>query len=252
MARRIAFINEKGGTGKTTLVLNIGDYIARQGKKVLLVDMDPQGHIGKSLGVDVQCARYSVFDLLIEKDLSVKEAVLPTSNENLKIVVANKLLTDLTINIAKDSDRHVKLKQKLDEVEGFDFILIDSPPSLGLLTVNILLASDEIIIPVSMTYLALDGCAEIISSINLVRKNFNHDTIHISKVIPTLYRDTALSNAILNRLRGHFGEKLSKTVLKFDDKIDQSQSFGKTIFEFAPNSEGAQLLANLGNEVMNL
>jgi chromosome partitioning protein len=252
MARRIAFINEKGGTGKTTLVLNIGDYIARQGKKVLLVDMDPQGHIGKSLGVDVQCARYSVFDLLIEKDLSVKEAVLPTNNENLKIVVANKLLTDLTINIAKDSDRHVKLKQKLDEVEGFDFILIDSPPSLGLLTVNILLASDEIIIPVSMTYLALDGCAEIISSINLVRKNFNHDTIHISKVIPTLYRDTALSNAILNRLRGHFGEKLSKTVLKFDDKIDQSQSFGKTIFEFAPNSEGAQLLANLGNEVMNL
>lgn len=252
MARRIAFINEKGGTGKTTLVLNIGDYIARQGKKVLLVDMDPQGHIGKSLGVDVQCARYSIFDVLIEKTLPLKDAVLPTCNDNLKIVVSNKLLTDLTINIAKDADRHIKLKEKLDEVEGFDFILIDSPPSLGLLTVNILLAAEEIIIPVSMTYLALDGCAEIISSINLVRRNFGHEGIHISKVIPTLYRDTPLANAVLNRLTAHFGEKLSKTVLRFDDKIDQSQSFGKTVFEFAPNSEGAELLADLGKEVMNL
>ena len=251
MSRKIAFINEKGGTGKTTLALNIGDYIARQGKKVLLIDMDPQGHIGKSMGIDVQSVRHTIFDVLVDENVSMEEVIYPSSNENLKLVISNKLLTDLVINIAKDQDRHLKLKQKIDSVKGFDYILIDSPPSLGLLTVNILLAAEEVIIPVSMTYLALDGCAEIISSIKLVRKNFDHDKIHISKVVPTLYRENPLARTVLGRLQKHFGECVSKTILRFDEKIDQSQSFGKTIFEFAPDSDGAKMLADLGKEVMH-
>ena len=250
MSRKIAFINEKGGTGKTTLALNIGDYIARQGKKVLLIDMDPQGHIGKSMGIDVQSARSTIFDVLVDENVSMEEVICPSSNEHLKLVISNKLLTDLVINIAKDHDRHLKLKQKIDAVKGFDYILIDSPPSLGLLTVNILLAAEEVIIPVSMTYLALDGCAEIISSIKLVRKNFDHDKIHIAKVVPTLYRENPLARTVLGRLQKHFGESVSKTILRFDEKIDQSQSFGKTIFEFAPDSDGAKMLADLGKEVM--
>ena len=251
MSRKIAFINEKGGTGKTTLALNIGDYIARQGKKVLLIDMDPQGHIGKSMGIDVQSARHTIFDVLVDENVSMEEVIYPSSNENLKLVISNKLLTDLVINIARDQNRHLKLKQKIDSVKGFDYILIDSPPSLGLLTVNILLAAEEVIIPVSMTYLALDGCAEIISSIKLVRKNFDHDKIHISKVVPTLYRENPLARTVLGRLQKHFGECVSKTILRFDEKIDQSQSFGKTIFEFAPDSDGAKMLADLGKEVMH-
>ncbi len=252
MVRRIAFINEKGGTGKTTLTLNLGDYLARQGKKVLLVDMDPQGHIGKSIGIDVQSARYSIFDVLISNRLPPEEAILPTKTDNLKMVISNKLLSDLTINIGRDQDRHTKLKQFIDRLTGFDYILIDSPPSLGLLTVNILLGVEEVMIPVSMTYLALDGCAEMLSSIKLVRKNFDHENIRISKIIPTLYRDNPVAKAVLQRIQSHFGDKCSKTILTFDEKIDQAQSFGQTIFEFAPDSEGAKMFANLGKEVMTL
>lgn len=251
MVRKIAFINEKGGTGKTTLALNIGDYLARQGKKVLLVDMDPQGHVGKSIGIEVQHARHTIFDALVDKNISIKDVTLPTGNENLKVVVSNKLLTDLIINIAQDHDRHLKLRNKLDQAGEYDFILVDSPPSLGLLTVNIFLGVNEVIIPVSMTYLALDGCAEIISSIKLVKENFEHDKLQISRVIPTLYQENPLASAILGRLQTHFKERMSKTILKYDEKFNQSQSFGKTIFEFAPDSEGSRMMANLGDEVMN-
>ncbi|MBI5178079.1 MAG: ParA family protein [Nitrospinae bacterium] len=250
--RKIAFVNEKGGSGKTTLTINVGAWLAMQGKKVLILDMDPQGHVGKSLGVDVHKVQKSVFDLLIYPDVRMEEAMLPTANKNLFIVPANKRLTDFVINVAHQPDRHIRLRNKVDTLEGFDYLLVDSPPSLGLLTVNILLAAQEVVIPVSLTYLALDGCAEIMDTVKVVRENFGHLDLRISLVVPTFFRDTILVQSILNKLTHHFGGGMSKTVIKFDMKLDQAQSFGKTIFEFDPASLGAKMMESVASEVMAL
>ncbi len=248
--RRIAFVNEKGGSGKTTLTINVGAWLAAQGKKVLILDLDPQGHVGKSLGVDVHHAKKTVFDLLIYPESAIEDCMVPTNTPNLYIVPANKRLTDFAINVAQQRDRHLRLKAKADELKGFDFLLVDSPPSLGLLTVNIMLAADEIVIPVSLTYLALDGCAEILDTVKVVKENFGHQKLRVSLVVPTFFRNTILVQSILNKLKHHFGGRLSATVVGFDMRLDQAQSFGKTIFEFAPESLGAEMMASVAREVL--
>ncbi len=250
--RKIAFVNEKGGSGKTTLAINVGAWLASQGKRVLLLDMDPQGHVGKSLGVDIHKLKSTIFDLLIYPDAKIEDAAIPTDSENLFIVPANKRLTDFVINVSDHENRHLKLKNKADQLQGFDYLLIDSPPSLGLLTVNILLATNEVVIPVSLTYLALDGCAEIMDTITVVRENFGHSSLKVSMVVPTFFRSTILVQSLLNKLRHHFGKNMSKTIVKFDMKLDQAQSFGKTIFEFAPDSLGANMMEGVAREVMAL
>lgn len=250
--RKISFVNEKGGSGKTTLTVNIGAYIAMQGKKVLILDMDPQGHIGKSLGIDVRRIDNTIFDVLVSEDVRLKEAIRKTSIENLDIVPSNKLLTDFVINVADHEDRHLKLKKKMAELSDYDYVLIDCPPSLGLLTVNILLSVNEVIIPVSLTYLALDGCAEIVDTVKTVRRNFNKNDLDITMAVPTFYRNTNMADIIVEKLRKYFGNKVSNTIIKFDVKIDQAQSFGKTIFEFAPKSQGALMMEELAREVMEI
>jgi len=248
--RKITFVNEKGGSGKTTLSVNVGAWLADAGKKVLLVDMDPQGHVGKSLGINIHAVEKSAFDILLYPEVSIEEATIETGIKNLYLLPANKLLTDVVVNISTHSDRHLKLKKKMDEVSGYDFIIVDSPPSLGLLTVNILLAVEEVVIPVSLTYLALDGCAEIIETVNIVNQNFGHGSLRVTLVVPTFYRDSILVKSIMNKLKNHFGDKLAKTIIENDMKIDQAQSFGKSIFDFAPDSHGAKMMGLIAKEVL--
>ncbi len=247
--RIISFVNEKGGCAKTTLTVNVAAAIAATGKRVLVVDMDPQGHIGKSLGIDVKNLELTIFDVLIDDDVQLIDAVQQTKIPGLDVVPTNKLLTDLVVNISKDRDRHLKLKKSLAGLD-YDMVFIDAPPSLGLITVNILMAVTEVIIPVSLTYLALDGCAEMLDTVQVVRRNFNRKDLVVSLVVPTFYRDTKLANKILEKLQESFKQKLCKTILKYDVKIDQAQSFGKTIFEFAPRSEGAKMISNIAREVL--
>jgi len=161
-------------------------------------------------------------------------------------------LTDVVVNVSKHSDRHRKLRDKMDQAVEYDYILIDSPPSLGLLTVNILFACTEVVIPVSLTYLALDGCAEILDTIKIVRENFDHDELGLSLVVPTFFMETILVESIMNKLKNHFGSKMSKTVIKYDMKLDQAQSFGRTIFDFAPDSPGAKAMASVAKEIIEL
>lgn len=250
--RKIAFVNEKGGSGKTTLSVSVAAWLALQGKKVLIIDMDPQGHVGKSLGMNVHVIEKTIFDLLLYPDVSVADVAIPSNYENLFVVPANKILTDVVVNVSKHHDRHRKLKEKIDRAEGYDFIIIDSPPSLGLLTINILIASTEVVIPVSLTYLALDGCAEILDTMNTVRKNFGHSELELCLVVPTFFNETILVNSIMNKLKNHFSAKMSKTTIGFDMKLDQAQSFGKTIFDFAPDSLGAKHMGEVAKEVMEI
>ncbi|MBU0516336.1 MAG: ParA family protein [Proteobacteria bacterium] len=247
--QRFALLNEKGGTGKTTLTLNLGAYLAGQNKRVLMVDMDPQGHLGKSLGINVRRIPKTTFDLLLDARVELPQALIRSRIPNLDMVLSNKRLSDAVLNIGRHRDRHLKLRTKLGPLADYDFLLIDSPPSLGLLTVNILLAVSRVIIPVSCSFLALDGCAEVLKSLRMVRRHLGHTDLDVGFVVPTLYHDTALAREVVRRLAGYFNQKLGTTI-PYDVSIDQAQSYGQTVFEFAPHSAGTEALSRLGEEVI--
>lgn len=248
--RRIVFLNEKGGTGKTTISTHFAVYSALNGsRRVLLLDMDPQGQVSKALGLDSRGAKKDMFDLLVDDRLPLEAAVRASRFNGLDIVTANKRLTDFSVNVAEDDDRFLKLLKKVGNTKDYDYIVIDPPPSLGLITLNILMAVDEIFIPVSLTYLALDGCAEIVETVRLVRDNFGKDDLEIAGVIPTFYRRTRLAGEIIAKLKDEFGERFFESMLRFNVKIDEAQSYGKTIFEYAPRSKGAEMMAGICEEV---
>jgi chromosome partitioning protein len=250
--RRIAFINEKGGTCKTTLAVNLGAWLARhKGKRVLLIDLDSQGHCGKSLGVDVRAVGKTALDLLVDPDVSVDGAALPTAVQNLWLVPANKALADFPVRVAHDADRSRKLDRKLEGVDAFDYVLFDAPPSMGLTTTNIFLAAREIVIPVALTYLALDGCAEIMDTVKRVNEENAGLGLAVTMVVPTLYRRTALADEILKKLAAYFPEELCKTALGYSVRIDEAQSHGRTIWEYAPSCRGAQMLEAIGKELLS-
>jgi chromosome partitioning protein len=251
--RRIAFINEKGGTGKTTLAVNVAAYFAqRKGLTTLLVDLDTQGHAGKSLGIDVRSVKPNAFHFLCERGVRLEEVMQPTMVPKLFLVPSYKQMSEFPTVMGTDARRARRLSDKLEaaNLAGFDVILFDSPPSMGLTTLNILLASTEVVIPVAVTYLALDGCAEIVETARRAAEEHGQAELSISLVVPTLYRHTVLAEEILEKLRSYFPGKLAKTSLAFNVKIDEAQSHGKTIWEYAPSSRGAQMLAAIAEEVL--
>lgn len=249
--RRIAFINEKGGTCKTTLAVNVAAFFARtKGMKVLLVDLDTQGHAGKSLGVDVRSVRPNVFHLLSDDSVRLSDCIHPTGVENLHVVPSYKEMSEFPTAVAHREDRASLLARRLaNEAQGYDAVLFDAPPSMGLTTFNILVAATEVVVPVALTYLALDGCAEMVQTVEDVAKKYGRDDLRISLVVPTLYRKTALADEILGKLKEYFPDSLATTPLGFNVKIDEAQSHGRTIWEYAPWSRGAQMLEAISEEV---
>ncbi|WP_242394953.1 ParA family protein [Anaeromyxobacter oryzisoli] len=249
--RRIAFINEKGGTCKTTLCVNVAARLAARGQRVLVVDLDTQGHAGKSLGVDVRDLSPTVHDWLLDYAIGFDDVVRPTGVENLDLVPANKDLAAFPVAVAPAPDRADRLDQRLATIRPgrYDVVLLDAPPSLSLVTENVLRAARELVVPVALTYLALDGCAEIVRSLERLRAERGRAP-ELLLVVPTLYRKTQLADEILARLQERFPETLSRTVLGWSVKVDEAQSHGRTIFEYAPRSSGAAALAALGDEIL--
>ncbi len=197
--RRIAFINEKGGSCKTTLASSVGDYLARvRGKRVLLIDLDPQGQLGKVLGVEVGAERSTALEMLLDAVLGEDERsnlpVVRARHPNLDLVPANKSLALFPQEVAdhQGNENHY-LRQALEHVDDYDFIIFDSPPSFGTITLNILLAASEVVVPVPLTYLALDGAAEMTRTVEMVRSRFDHPALSISMVVPTFARRTRLA-----------------------------------------------------------
>ena len=271
--RRIAFINEKGGSAKTTLVANVSAYLAlRRGRRVLAIDMDPQGQLGKVLGVDIR-RRRSAIDLLLDSVLGdpaldgppadalgeegrTPASALPiarTRIPQLDIIVANKSLALFpSWEGGEQSDPTNRLARALaraPEVEGYDFVFFDAPPSFGSLTLNVLRAATEVVIPVPLTYLALDGCAELMRTMATVRSRYQHPHLRVSMVIPTFYRRTRLANEILERLKHRFPKEIAHSVLGYHVRLDEAQSRGLSIFEFAPRDRGAKIMAELAEEL---
>ena len=268
--RRIAFINEKGGSGKTTLVANIASYLAmHRGRRTLAIDMDPQGQLGKVLGLEVRQPRRSSIELLVNSilgeparpeslDAPKESPALPslaTRIPNLRIVVANKslaLFPGWTGREPGDPDPTARLRTSLQnapETEDYDFVFFDAPPSFGPLTLNVLRASDEVVVPVPLTYLALDGCAELMRTLKLVRTRYGHSKLRVSMVIPTFYRRTKLAHEILEKLKQRFPKEIAHTVLGYHVKVDEAQSRGLSIFEYAPRDRSAKAIAALAEEL---
>jgi chromosome partitioning protein len=248
--RRIAFVNEKGGTCKTTLCVNTAAWIAGQrGKRVLLADLDTQGHAGKALGVDVRGLSPTIRDVLVGNSLSVAQVARPTAVPGLDLLPANKDLAGMPVEVAAFPDRADRLRMRLDEIaEGaWDAVLIDAPPSVSLVTENVLRAATEVVLPVGLTYLALDGCAEIMASLDALRAETGRAPV-VTLVVPTLYRKTQLAEEILAKLRERFPANLAAP-LGFSVKIDEAQSHGQTIFEYAPRCSGATALAEIARRI---
>jgi len=266
--RRIAFVNEKGGSAKTTLVANLGAYLAlRRGRRVLALDLDPQGQLGKVFGIDVRSATRSALELLVDTlldDASLDRRAdgvpgatrgLPlraTRIPGLDLVVANKALALLPGWPDGQDDPGGRLCERLDaapELAAYDLVLVDCPPSFGPLTLNALRAVDEVVIPVPLTFLALDGCAELERTLGTVRSHYGRPGLRLTMVVPTFYRRTRLAHDVLARLAQRFPKELAQTVVGFHVQIDEAQSHGRSIFEHAPRSRGARAMAALAEEL---
>ena len=263
--RRVAFINEKGGSAKTTLVANFGAYLAlRRGRRVLAIDMDPQGQLAKVFGVDNRAPTRTAIDLLLDAVLGEHDetrarrtpTVLPivkTRIHGLDLIVANKALGLFPAWQERDDpDPTARLAAALDaapELTRYDFVLFDAPPSFGPLTLNVLRAADEVVVPVPLTYLALDGCAELMRTLTTVRERYGHPGLRVTMVVPTFYRRTKLAHEILEQLKQRFPKEIAHGVIGFHVRIDEAQAKGLSVFEYAPSDRGARALAELAEEL---
>ena len=249
--RSIAFINEKGGTGKTTFAVNLGAYFAMMEQKtVLLCDLDTQGHSSKALGVDVRGLSPTLFDLLTDNHLPISQVIKPTAIPGLDLLPGNKALSEFPERVAGTPDRARRLANRLRGLQGYDFVLFDAPPSMSLITINVMVAASEIVVPVALSYFSLDGCAEILETIDKIKREHDHPRLHVSMVIPTLYRKTQLADEILVKLRERFPKEISHTTVGYSVAIDEAQSHGLTIWEYAPQSRGGLMLAEVGKELL--
>lgn len=261
MPRRIAFINEKGGSGKTTLVANMAAHLClKRGRRVLGIDMDPQGHLGKSLGIDVRAQRRTSIELLVDSVLGGPTASnpselpsIPTRIPNLDIVVSNKSLALYPAwaggEGSEPTGRLLEALGRSRDLDRYDFVLFDAPPSFGSITLSVLRACDEVVIPVPLTYLALEGSAEMLRTVELVRTRYGNPDLRVTMVIPTFHRRTKLAAEILERLERQFPKELAQTVVGYHVKIDEAQSRGRTVFEYAPSDRGARAMAALAEEL---
>ncbi|HQY51596.1 MAG TPA: AAA family ATPase [Ignavibacteria bacterium] len=254
MTKIISISNQKGGVGKTTTAINLSSAIAAYGKKVLMIDTDPQANATSGLGLDNSIEGNSTYEIFIS-DKKVKDCIKDTQVQNLKIISANINLVAAELELVDLPHRESILKNKLKEflaenIEDFDFILVDCPPSLGLITVNALTAADSLLIPVQCEYYALEGLSQLLNTIKNVKNIFNPD-LNIEGYLLTMFDSRLkLSNQIESELRKFFGEKVFTTKIFRNVKIGEAPSYGKPIIVYDPASTGALNYMDLGKEFL--
>jgi chromosome partitioning protein len=244
----VAIANQKGGVGKSTTAINLGAAIAFQGDRVLLVDLDPQGNTSSGLGIDRALIEYSTYDILVG-DMSIEDVVEPTSVRDLFLIPATIELAGAEIELVPMFSRERRLAKALaPALATYDFVLIDCPPSLGLLTVNGLAAADEVMIPIQCEYYALEGVSQLMRNIELVTKNLNPE-LEVEGVILTMFDGrTTLSSDVVAQVRAHFGDTTYRTVIPRTVRLSEAPSYGEPIEAFDPMSRGAIAYRELGRE----
>jgi chromosome partitioning protein len=249
LPRVIAVANQKGGVGKTTTAVNLGAGLAELGYRVLVVDLDPQANATTGVGLDGRSFDISMYDVLM-RDAKLEDAIEPTSMRNLFICPATIDLAGAEIELVPAFSRELKLRRALEPIIGdFDFMLIDCPPSLGLITVNGLAAADEILVPIQCEYYALEGLGQLLRNVELVRANLN-SRLDLSTIVLTMYDGrTKLAEQVANEVRTHFGKKVCKNVIPRTVRISEAPSFGQPVTTFDPGSRGAIAYRELAKEV---
>ena len=239
MGKVISVANQKGGVGKTTTTINLSTFLAKKGKTVLLIDADPQGNASSGLGTDRE-VEFSTYDILVG-DTPMQDALVKSSVKNLYICPSNIILAGDEVELVSMMSREQRLKEKLDEIkESFDYILIDCPPSLGLITLNSFTASDSVLIPVQCEYYALEGLGQLLNTVNLVKKHLNKN-LQIEGALLTMYdMRTNLSNQVVKEVKKYFGDKVYKTVIPRNVRLSEAPSYGMPITEYDPRSKGAK------------
>lgn len=246
----ISFANQKGGVGKTTTASSLASILASKGKKVLAIDLDPQSNLSSGLGFEKTAEYKSSYDVLI-REAEISEVFVPTNIPNLFLVPSKIDLAASEIELVPKISRERILKEKIDKIRSsYDYILIDCPPSLGLLTLNALVASDGIMIPVQCEYYALEGISQLLNTINLIKKSLNTH-LEIAGVVMTMYdARTKLSVEVVKEVQNYFKSKLFDTIIPRNIRISESPSFGKPIDKYDPSSLGAKAYARLADEFL--
>jgi chromosome partitioning protein len=249
LPRVMAVANQKGGVGKTTTSVNLGAAIAELGFRVLVIDLDPQGNATTGLGVEARSFELSMYDVLM-RETSMEDCIEPTSIKNLFVAPATIDLAGAEIELVPAFSRELKLKKALESViDDFDYVLIDCPPSLGLLTVNALAAAHEVLVPIQCEYYALEGLSQLMRNVHLVSSSLNPD-LDVSTIVLTMYdARTKLADEVAVEVRQHFGSKVCRIVIPRTVRLSEAPSFGQPITVFDPTSRGAVAYRELAKEV---
>jgi chromosome partitioning protein len=251
LPRVIAIANQKGGVGKTTTTVNLGAALSELSYRVLVIDLDPQGNATSGLGIDTRNVESSMYDVVM-RDAPIEDCIEPTNVQNLFLTPATIDLAGVEIELVSAFSRELKLKKAIDSVvDDFDFVLIDCPPSLGLLTVNGLAAATEVLVPIQCEYYALEGLSQLLRNVALVASNLN-EGLEVSTIVLTMYDSrTRLAVDVADEVREHFKDRVCKSIIPRTVRLSEAPSFGQPITVFDPSSRGAVAYRELAKEVSN-
>ncbi|SHM18229.1 chromosome partitioning protein [Caldanaerovirga acetigignens] len=252
MAKAIAIANQKGGVGKTTTAVNLAACIASFEKKVLLIDIDPQGNATSGLGLDKYKTENSIYKVLVDEE-SIKKNIEKTRYENLFILPSNIQLAGAEIELVMMISREYRLKNAIKEIKDeFDYIFIDCPPSLGLLTLNALTAADTVLVPIQCEYYALEGLGQLMNTISLVKKHLNKN-LEVEGVLLTMFDPrTNLSIQVVEEVKKYFKDKVYRTIIPRNVRLSEAPSHGKPIIIYDSKSKGAEVYMELAKEVLGI
>ena len=250
MARVICIANQKGGVGKTTTSVNLSAALSQIGRKVLIVDMDPQGNASSGLGIKRhECQESNIYHALVGEK-SIEQVIMDTQIQNLKVATANPDLVGAEIELVDFPQREYRLKTELAKVQdSFDYILIDCPPSLGLLTVNALCAADSFLVPLQCEYYALEGLSQLLNTAGLIKKSLNPE-LRIEGIVLTMFdMRNNLSHQVVKEIQSHFGQKVFNSIIPRNVRLSEAPSHGQSIFEYDEKSVGARKYRELATEL---
>ena len=246
----MAIINQKGGVGKSTTAINLSAALGELGKQVLLVDLDPQGNSSSGLGIEKSQVHNCVYDVLLN-DVAIEDVIIPDVGEGLDLVPATINLAGAEVELVSEMARENRLKDAVGSLRGkYDYVFIDCPPSLGLLTVNALVAADKLLIPIQCEFYALEGVTKLLDSMKRVKSILN-PSLDIFGIVLTMYDSrTNLANQVVNEVRSFFGDEVFETLIPRTVKLSEAPSYGQSILEYAPDNKGALAYNDLAKEVI--